>query len=71
MERKAFLKKLGKRIVDIRIKKGYSQAELAHRCEKDPQAMERIENAKVNPTVFTLHIIAQALECKEKELFEF
>ena len=71
MERKVFLNQLGKRIVELRIKKGISQAELARRCDKDPQSIERIENAKVNPTAYTLRLIANGLECKTMDLFDF
>ena len=71
MERKVFLGLLGRRIVELRQKIGISQAELARRCEKDPQSIERIENAKVNPTAHTLYQIAKALDCKTMDLFDF
>lgn len=52
---------VGKRIKSIRSEKGISQAELARRCNKDSQHIEMIENGKVTPTVYTLYIIAKAL----------
>jgi putative transcriptional regulator len=62
---------VGKRIVELRKAKGMSQADLAKACFKDPQSIERIENAKVNTTVFTLYQIAQALDVPPKELLNF
>lgn len=71
MERKLFLKKVGKRIVEIRTQKGLSQAELARLCDKDPQALERVENGKINPTSYTLHLVALALGVSTKDLLNF
>lgn len=59
---------VGKRIKSIRSEKGISQAELARRCNKDSQHIEMIENAKVTPTIYTLYIIARALEVSLSEL---
>ncbi len=57
------LKKLiGQRIVELRTQKGWSQADLARACGKDRQAIEKLENGKVNPTLFSLLEIANALE---------
>jgi putative transcriptional regulator len=61
-------KLIGKRIVDLREKKGWSQAELARELGKDRQAIEKIENGKVNPTVFSLFEIAKALGVSLSEL---
>jgi transcriptional regulator with XRE-family HTH domain len=43
-------KKIGQRIIQLREEKGWSQADLARACNKDRQAIEIIENGKVNPT---------------------
>jgi transcriptional regulator with XRE-family HTH domain len=61
-------KKIGQRIVDLRDKKGWSQSDLARACNKDRQAIEIIENGKVNPTIFSLFEIAKALEISLSEL---
>ncbi|MCR9264617.1 MAG: helix-turn-helix domain-containing protein [Flavobacteriaceae bacterium] len=71
MDREGLKKKLGKRVVQLREEKGWSQAELARACKKDRQALEKIENGKVNPTVYTLYEIAQVLEVPLLELFRF
>ena len=55
-------KKIGQRIVDVRTKKGWSQSDLARACGKDRQAIEKLENGKVNPTLYTLYEMAKVLE---------
>jgi putative transcriptional regulator len=55
-------KKIGQRIIDLRSQKGWSQSDLARACNKDRQAIEKIENGKVNPTIFSLFEIAKALQ---------
>ncbi len=64
-------KKAGQRIIEIREKKHWSQSDLARACGKDRQAIEKIENSKVNPTLYTLYEIAQALEVPLKKLVDF
>jgi transcriptional regulator with XRE-family HTH domain len=53
---------IGKRIVELRTEKGWSQSDLARAWNKDRQAIEVLENGKVNPTRYTLYKIATALE---------
>lgn len=55
-------KKIGQRVIDLRTKQKMSQADLARALGKDRQAVERLENGKTNPTVFTLYEIARALD---------
>jgi DNA-binding XRE family transcriptional regulator len=55
-------KSIGHRIISLREEKGWSQSDLARACNKDRQAIEIIENGKVNPTIFSLYEIARALE---------
>lgn len=55
-------KKIGQRIIDLRIKKDWTQSDLARACGKDRQAIEKLENGKVNPTLYTLYEISKALE---------
>ncbi|SHL56066.1 DNA-binding transcriptional regulator, XRE-family HTH domain [Chryseobacterium carnipullorum] len=61
---------LGKHIVILRQQKGWSQADLARACNKDRQAIEKLENGKVNPTLYTLLEIANALEVSLPELVD-
>ena len=70
MKKEDLAKKIGKRIVYLREKKGWKQADLARACEKDPQTIERLESGNTNPTLYTLHEVASALEEPLIELFK-
>jgi putative transcriptional regulator len=63
-------KKIGQRIIELRTQKGWTQSDLARACSKDRQAIEKIENGKVNPTLFTLAEIAEALEVTLSKLVD-
>ncbi len=71
MEKEDLLKKLGKNVIKIRTKKGWSQSELAWNCGKDRQSIERLENGKINPSIFYLKQIAEGLEITLSELLDF
>ncbi|PHR43742.1 MAG: transcriptional regulator [Fluviicola sp.] len=62
LTKKELSAKIGDRIKQIRNEKKISQAELGRLCEKDKQHIELIENNKVSPNIYTLYIIACALE---------
>ena len=64
MEKGDLLKIIGKRIQEIRISKGYSQVDLAGKIKGsiDTTNISRIESGRTNPTIYTLHRIAEALE---------
>ena len=64
-------KNVGIRIVELRTKKGLSQSDLARACGKDRQAIEKIENGKVNSTTYSLYILSKALGVDLYELFKF
>jgi Predicted transcriptional regulators len=64
-------KKLGQRIIHLREQKCWSQADLARACGKDRQAIEKIENGKVNPTLYTLYEVAQGLEVPLYKIVDF
>lgn len=68
MKKEQLQKKIGQRIIGLREKKGWSQSDLARACNKDRQAIEIIENGKVNPTIFSLYEIAKALEVELGDL---
>ena len=69
-KKKAFLKKLAARIVDLREERGISQARLAEKCDKDKQSINRLEKGNVNPSAFYLQEIAEALGVRLKEVLE-
>ena len=62
MTKEKLKKAIGHRIVELRTKKGWSQADLARESGKDRQAIEKLENGKVNPTLYSLLEIAKALD---------
>lgn len=68
MKKEQLQKKIGQRIIELRTQKGWSQADLARACNKDRQAIEKIENGKVNATIFSLFEISKGLEISLSEL---
>ncbi len=52
----------GKRIKELRLKKGMTQEELALKTEVSARTIQRIENGEVDPRAYTLQMIAKALE---------
>ncbi len=71
MNKEQLKKKVGQRVVELRSQKGWSQSDLARACNKDRQAIEKLENGKVNPTLYTLLEIANALEVSLRNLINF
>lgn len=71
VDKEQLKKKVGQRIVELRSQKGWSQSDLARACNKDRQALEKLENGKVNPTIYSLLEISKALEVLLKELVDF
>jgi putative transcriptional regulator len=70
VKREAYLKTIGLNVRKERIKKGFSQIELAYRCGKDQSSINRLERGRVNPTLFYLAEIAAGLEIEIHCLFE-
>lgn len=68
MKKEQLQKKIGQRIIELREERGWSQSDLARACNKDRQAIEIIENGKVNPTIYSLFEIAKALEVSLSEI---
>ena len=71
MTKDAFLKKLGVNISRLREKAGISQTDLALRCDKDKQSLNRLEKGRINPSAFYLSEIAAELKIPLRELFDF
>lgn len=70
MNKEQLKKKVGQRIVELRSQKGWSQSDLARACNKDRQAIEKLENGKVNPTLYSLLEISKALEVSLSKLVD-
>jgi transcriptional regulator with XRE-family HTH domain len=65
----AFLKEIGDRVRELRLKAGLTQMELAFKCnDKDYSQINRVELGKVNFSVSYISLIAEALAVTPKEL---
>lgn len=71
MTKEKIKKLIGQRIVEIRTRLGWSQSDLAREVGKDRQAIEKLENGRVNPTIYSLAEIAKALGVPLKDLVDF
>lgn len=70
-KKELFLKKLGQNIARLRESAGLSQTELALRCDKDRQSLNRLEKGRINPSVFYLSELATELNIPIKDLLDF
>ncbi len=68
---KSVYKKLGKNIKKRRMELGYTQQELADKIGKGLNFVGKIEVAFSKPSFDTIIEIANALEIKLKDLFDF
>lgn len=58
-------------IARVRERAGLSQTELALRCDKDRQSINRLENGRINPSAYYLSEIAKELKVPVKDLLDF
>jgi len=70
LDKTQLAQKIGQRIKAMRSRININQAELARRCGKDSQHIELIENGKVSATIYTLYIVARALDSTLDELLK-
>lgn len=72
MEKSELLKKVGKKIQDLRMSKGLTQVDLVGKIQGDIDTtnISRIESGRTNPTIYTLYRIATALEVSINELID-
>ena len=61
-------KLIGKRVKEVRIEKGLSQAELAVRCKTSAQYLSQIENGKKQASLQILVTVAEVLGISLNEL---
>lgn len=73
MERSELLKVVGKKIQEIRVKRGLSQVDLVGLIEGniDTTNISRIESGRTNPTLYNLYRISQALNVPLVDLVDF
>ena len=64
------IKKLGKRVSKLRQLRGFSQADLAGKCEVDIRTIQRVEKGEHGTGLHILFAIADALSISLTELFE-
>jgi len=57
--------------VKLRSGKNWSQSDITRACFKDRQSAERLENGKINPSIFYLKEIADALEVPVSQILCF
>lgn len=65
-----YIQKLGIRITKLRKEQGLKQIDLAIRLNIEDSALRRIEKGRTNPTVKTLHNIANELNMSIYELMK-
>lgn len=70
MDKEQKLQKFGKRIKEIRESKELTQAQLAHKIDKDRESIARLERGAVNPTYLYLLEICEGLEITIEELMK-
>lgn len=66
-----YIKKFGVNLRVVRIKRGFTQEDLAYACDIPISQIGRIERGEINTTISTVKIIASALEIPIKDLFDF
>ena len=71
MVKEEFLRMLGENVARLREEAGLSQTELALRCDKDRQSLNRLETGRINPSIFYLSQIAAELKRPVKDLVDF
>jgi transcriptional regulator with XRE-family HTH domain len=64
-----FVADLGLRIVELRERRGLTQAELAERIDMSTRYVQKLEAGEANVALFTLGELAAALRCSVAELF--
>ena len=62
---------VGEQIKKSRLKKNISQVQLAQLCNMQKASISRLEAGQSNPTLFTVHKIAKALEVPLSQFFQF
>jgi transcriptional regulator with XRE-family HTH domain len=62
--------KIGERIKEIRISKGFTQIELSEKSGIAVRTIQRIENSDVTPSIYSLNAIGEALDVKLNEVLK-
>lgn len=62
---------LGKRLRELRKRKGINQEKLAELIDVDPTTISNIENGKNYPSMINLENLLNVLDCSFTEAFDF
>jgi len=65
---RAQLKKLGRKLKQIRLEKGLTLIQLGYLIDKEPQSISRVEQGDINPTYLYLMSICEGLNIKISSL---
>ena len=65
------LRRLGKRIAELRSRKGFTQENFAEMLDYSPNHISKLESGRTNPSFDLLVKISNALKTDLNELFEF
>lgn len=68
MKKKTLLILFGNKVRALRIRRGFSQEQLAHKTKLDRSYLGRIERGEVNTTLVKMYKIARGLGIKVKDL---
>lgn len=69
-DRDSELKLLGDKIREVRLQKGLSQEQLAHKIGKDQPSINRVENGNINPSYLYLLEFCEGLDITINQLLE-
>jgi uncharacterized Tic20 family protein len=53
---------LGRKVAELRQQKGFTQEQLAEKCEVNPRTIQRIESGEVDPRTYTLQCLSKELD---------
>ncbi|MEQ5790816.1 helix-turn-helix transcriptional regulator [Muricauda sp. NFXS6] len=67
---KEFLIKFGQNLRKLRLRKGYTQEQLANELDVEISQISRIERGVINTTIITVQSIVKCLQIKPNELFD-
>lgn len=70
MKKEQELKRLGKKIREIRMQKNITQVELANSIGKDQQSIQRLEAGNTNPSYYYLLEVAKGLDVSIEQLIK-
>lgn len=66
-----FLKLSGAHIRKLRVAKGLTQAALSNKIDKDTQSLQRVERRVINPSIYYLKELADALDIPLSNICDF